>query len=357
MTRSKVFLPELDGLRFAAFLLIFIHHSSTQGIIFLREIRDIGWLGVEIFFCLSAFLLTRLLLREFTAFGNVDVYKFFIRRVLRIWPLYFGYVLLVIILSGYLHLITSDNWHRAIGLLTFTDDFFAAFEGFNPIRFTGHLWTISYEEQFYLCLPFLIPLLIHQPPGRRVKFLIAILVASQLVKCIAIYDRRADPFIWTMPLTHLESIVAGIIIAFYEERCMRLNRTLVGLLAVFSASLIFFLPDTSVVSYHLVLVYSFAGLFSASVICLAINERTRVLRNFLSNGVVRFFGKISFGLYVFHSVCLYASDRMLGISRPLLNASLALLAVVLISSISYALFERKFLLIKNTRFTRIAVRR
>jgi len=160
MIKSKVFLPELDGLRFIAFLLIFIHHSSTQGVAIFREIKTIGWLGVEIFFCLSAFLLTRLLLRERDQFGTVDVYKFFMRRILRIWPLYFTYVILAIILSVYWHVITSGNLHRIVGLLTFTDNFFAAFQGFNPIRFTGHLWTISYEEQFYLCLPFFVPYLL-----------------------------------------------------------------------------------------------------------------------------------------------------------------------------------------------------
>lgn len=355
MTRPKVFLPELDGLRFVAFLLIFIHHSSTQGIIFFREIRNIGWLGVEIFFCLSAFLLTRLLLREVTQFGNVDVYKFFVRRILRIWPLYVGYVLFAVLLSSWLQLMTSHHWYRALGLLTFTDDFFAAFEGFNPIRYTGHLWTISYEEQFYLCLPFLIPWLVRQPPARRVWFLIATLVVSQLAKCISIYYQLSDLFLWTMPVTHLESIVAGIVMAFYEETCTRLNRTLVGSLMVLSACLIFFLPDTTVTAYHLIPVYLSAGLFSASVVCFAINARTQVLRNFLSNAVISFLGKISFGLYVFHSICLHAADRVLGVSHPLLNFIVALTAVVLISSISYVLFERKFLLIKKTRFTRIPV--
>jgi len=355
MIKSKVLLPELDGLRFIAFLLIFIHHSSTQGVAVFREIKTIGWLGVEIFFCLSAFLLTRLLLREMDQFGTVDVYKFFMRRILRIWPLYFTYVIVAIILSIYWHVITSDNVHRIVGLLTFTDNFFDAFQGFNPIRFTGHLWTISYEEQFYLCLPFFVPYLLQLTPPKRIMFLVTLLIVSQVAKCISVYNRLDDPFIWTIPITHPESIIAGMMMAFYENTCASLNRMLVGATIVASACLIFFMPDTTTMSYSLVLTYPLAGLFSASVVCFSIHENPTPFKNFLSNNIIRFLGRISFGLYVFHSLCMNAVDTVMGFSHPLWSFFMSLAAVVVVSSASYHLFEKRFLMIKKTRFTRIPV--
>ena len=80
-------LPALDGLRCIAFGLVFFHHLPIAPIAALRTSQRFAALGVDLFFCLSAFLLTVLMLLERARTGRVDLGKFFVRRILRIWPL------------------------------------------------------------------------------------------------------------------------------------------------------------------------------------------------------------------------------------------------------------------------------
>src|SRR5579863_4606045 len=88
---QRFYLPELDVLRFFAFLAVFLFHAPPlghRGHSFVDDLATIGIFGVDLFFALSAYLITRLLLREREATGRIDIKSFYIRRLLRIWPLY-----------------------------------------------------------------------------------------------------------------------------------------------------------------------------------------------------------------------------------------------------------------------------
>src|SRR5688572_6649596 len=111
----KRYLPGLDVLRLAAFLLIFFHHAHFPDPAVSFVARKIGWIGVDIFFCLSAFLLGRLLLEEKEANGRIDIAAYFVRRILRIWPLYFIYVLLAVVFH-FAFAGSSPEWVRVGGL-------------------------------------------------------------------------------------------------------------------------------------------------------------------------------------------------------------------------------------------------
>src|SRR5690606_33171181 len=113
------------GLRFIAFLLIFIHHTGFGDVFLVSFIKRIGWIGVDVFFCLSAFLLTRLLQIEYENTDRIHIRYFFIRRVLRIWPLYFTYITFCLCLH-WMTASTELGGYRIAGLYTFTDNIFAA---------------------------------------------------------------------------------------------------------------------------------------------------------------------------------------------------------------------------------------
>jgi peptidoglycan/LPS O-acetylase OafA/YrhL len=156
---GRFYLPQLDGLRFCAFLLVFLHHSPVfpGGSRAAASVKDMGWVGVDLFFVLSAYLLIALLQKEYAATGATDFKKFFIRRALRIWPLFYVYVA-----TCFVHFVATDGEDltkmtgRTIGHLFFVDNFFSAFSGeYNPLPFTPHLWTIAFEEQIYLFMPLL----------------------------------------------------------------------------------------------------------------------------------------------------------------------------------------------------------
>ena len=89
--RNRLYWPQLDGLRFFAALLVFVHHSNPlPGVP--HFVRIWGWVGVDLFFVLSAYLLTRLLRAEIERSSAANIGHFFIRRICRIWPLYWGFV-------------------------------------------------------------------------------------------------------------------------------------------------------------------------------------------------------------------------------------------------------------------------
>src|SRR5262245_32561138 len=104
-TTGRVYFPELDGLRFVAFILVYLYHGGIPwrlgcriaGESAARALRDNGWVGVQLFFILSGYLIATLLLRERARFGRIDIRAFWVRRILRIWPLYFLMVAIVFI--------------------------------------------------------------------------------------------------------------------------------------------------------------------------------------------------------------------------------------------------------------------
>jgi hypothetical protein len=159
------YFPALDGLRAICILLVIFNHTRCHYPPFIY-----GWVGVDIFFVLSGFLITTLLLRERESYGNLSLKGFYTRRAFRILPVYF------VVLAGYLVLIPLlRDWKRweemklALPyLLTFTQEFRPAATG----NIYNQTWSLGYEEKFYLLWPLLV--LIGFPfRTRRIGILIA----------------------------------------------------------------------------------------------------------------------------------------------------------------------------------------
>ena len=142
-SKQTFYLPELDALRFFAFLAVFLCHVAVRDGRFTWEART-GMLGVDLFFALSAFLISELLLREKDRNGTLDVRAFWIRRILRIWPLYFTMLAVAFILRAPLR----ESLLTLIGFALFAGNFAALFATPSPL--IGALWSLSIEEQFYL---------------------------------------------------------------------------------------------------------------------------------------------------------------------------------------------------------------
>ena len=160
VTQPRFYFPELDILRFLAFLSVFIFHlPGYRGdfyahLGFVGSVCLIGGFGVDLFFALSAFLITRLLLDERRTTGRLEVRLFYMRRILRIWPLFFFFLGLTFVLSRSVYLFamrisptSSATWTRGIpGLALLLGNFVGATA--NPV--IAPLWSICAEEQFYL---------------------------------------------------------------------------------------------------------------------------------------------------------------------------------------------------------------
>ncbi len=366
MTISKNnfnYIPELDGLRFCSFLLVFFNHnSSILKYPFFSCLHSYGWIGVDIFFILSAYLITQILTKEYIKNEYINLKNFYFRRFLRIAPLYLSFSILSLILYYLkedinIQIFIKNILLRFLGLITFTDNIISIKYGFNSIPFTSHLWSISYEQQVYFILPFIVCFLLKQNTCNKILFMISIYITLSLLKIFFIINDVKHPAIWVLPFTHFESILYGIYFAIYEVKIQSINikykSTIYLHLIVIIAIIIYFIsiiPAINIISFSLILNYNLSSLLVLIILNLTLFNN--YLKKLLSNSILVYLGKHSFGLYIFH---LFGNE----ISRNILNKLhisflydisniiFSLLISIILSIISYNFVEKKFVLIKR----------
>lgn len=346
----KTYLPSLDGLRLVAVLLVFVHHHpllrDAYPVAFLQ--RE-GWLGVDLFLALSAYLFARLLALEHAVAGRIDTIRFYVRRILRIWPAYFAYVAACVVL----HLAFPGGshplpWHRIATLATFTDDIATAFQDFNPIFGTAHLWTISYEEQFYLALPPVLWLFAQLRRTGRVVLAITLVALGLALKALAIHVGPGQPAVWVLPFTHFESVALGALLGLgkLEAILRRLPAWAPPVLGLSGYALLCALPPDDLATDWLFAKYLVSGLVAVLWIQSALT--CTPLRDRLSHPLAVHLGKRSYGLYLYHGVAIVVADALLrrgfglerfGLASFLLAPPLAWIAAY----ISYRWLESPFL--------------
>jgi peptidoglycan/LPS O-acetylase OafA/YrhL len=342
----RPYFAELDSIRFLAFLLIFIHHTNNISLPIVSDIQRIGWLGVDIFLCLSAFLLTRLLFSELQFSGKINLGKFYIRRILRIWPLYFGYLFFILVITIALGIMQNDHF-RFLTLATFTDNVATAVYGYNRLLGTSHLWTISYEEQFYLILPFGVLLMTRLNSKWQLILLGSLISFGLLVRLFFMTGNveYSQPAVWVLPVTHFESIVAGVLLALYYDKLPG-NASLLALLAILSFALLLILPLADTNYVNVLISYLSAAVFSFSLVTLAVISDAKRLPWWLVRST-RYLGRISYGLYVFHLLCLTFVYHFSPFHNPVFDNLLALIMCILVAVISFEVFEKRFLELKR----------
>ncbi len=348
IAKSPFYYPALDGLRFYAFLLVFIHHLVIPDTFVITGIASVGWIGVDIFFCLSAFLLTQLIRRELAEAGHFSISNFFIRRILRIWPLYFTFVIIAILfIYNYDSSLPYFSW-RAFGLLAFLENFFTAGFGYNPILFTNHLWTISYEEQFYIFVAFVIPVLASFDQPKRNFIFGAIVLVGWIIRMVLIYQRVKHPAIYVLPFTHFEALIIGMLLGFADVKSIK--PAYAGTVGVLSLITIIILPGSGIVGYNLMLLYPAVGIFSGCLLVLALHSTLLSKWNLFTAKPLVFLGKISFGLYVFHSFTIFLAGYIFYSLTAYAQSIIAFALTIALSVGSYYVLERPFLKLKK-KFT------
>jgi len=176
-------IPSLDGLRAFSIVLVLIAHVSLQYPFLRRYVEHVGNYGVRIFFVISGFLITGLLLRELQKTGRISLKDFYIRRTLRIFPAFYVYLLTVVLLSwaGILILLPGDVLHT----LTYTMNY-------HMVRswWVNHVWSLSVEEQFYLLWP---TVLVVAGLQRGLKAAAAMILAAPIFRAILFFYFEAGP--------------------------------------------------------------------------------------------------------------------------------------------------------------------
>ena len=351
--------PELDGLRFFAFLGVFICHALPKdqsaclripnSIVHVSvTLGNAGALGVDLFFALSAYLITDLLLSEKEANGSVNVTAFYARRVLRIWPLYLLFVGISVGLTFVDH---SQKIEGAtlLGYLLFASNWVIAHAGSFPKSTITPLWSISVEEQFYLVWPWVIKKLTR----RDLYLLAALLLLTATVARIYIACRHGnDVVFWTNTFSRLDPIACGTIVALaLHGRKFRMptwkNYGYIGggLLTLLLSSAFW---NRSGASLAPLVCYPIAALGVTAVLLGSFGFRPLQWKPFVE------LGKRSYGLYVYHSLAFYIALHLITTRGTLPKFVLfrfsAFVITVLLAWPSYRFLEQPFLRLKH-KFT------
>src|SRR5215217_1611684 len=355
--------PELDVLRFVAFLGVFMHHAlprdaglyirnglSPAATQWLLTAKEAGAFGLDLFFALSAYLITELLLREHANRGTFSVSAFYIRRALRIWPLYFTFIAFTILIVPTIFPKENFGLIYIISFLLFAGNWACAANGI-PFSVAGPLWSISVEEQFYIGWP----LLLRFFGVNRIKQLaVTLLLVALLTRIVLAAYEIKHPAVWCNTLARLDPIALGALLAFtLHGRAPKIHnilRVVLGAVALASWWLIArYLGQDGRSS---VATYAISGLASVVLLVAVIKSEVPLLRVPPFSWLV-YLGRISYGLYVFHLFALAMMMNvlfvpLLGIplSFPLRVLSSFLLTVGLAAT-SYSWLEQPFLKLKE----------
>jgi peptidoglycan/LPS O-acetylase OafA/YrhL len=367
---ARFYHPELDVLRFFAFLIVFFHHAfphdpafwTKLGVpLFLARvvagIGATGAFGVSLFFVLSSYLITELLLREKDLIGTLDIRSFYIRRILRIWPLYFAFLALAValqwIVPGQHVTLRAGMWFSFLA-----GNWFIVFHGF-PSSVIFPLWSVSIEEQFYITWPAVV---------RRVSetgmliFAGLMLAAATLARIYLGMHHTLEGDVWCNTFVQLDPIAAGILIAVLLKgeiprlsKLARVAMMLAGIACLALGSTYFGIKNDPLTTMRIVLGYPSVAIGGSLLLLSVLRTRSNG-----SNRVLIYLGRISYGLYVFHVLGLLISnyavhDQTANLFRYSLRVLVALTATIAMAAVSYRWLETPFLGLKQ-RFTHVLSR-
>ena len=368
---SHVHFAPLDGLRGVAILLVVLVHCTidqgerTAATRAVGTFTTAGWCGVHLFFVLSGFLIGGILIE---AKGTAGYYRsFYMRRFLRILPLYYAFVLTVLyVLPEARHLLRGDLLHVWSGQLCILGHLYNMKEVFtseaSPDAF-GMFWTLAVEEQVYLVWPAIIALC---PRRRLAGVCLGLMAASFAFRLGMLLSHNViGAFHWTP--SSIDAFAAGTLVAHLLRRPGGPERLRAWGPAAFAGSGLFLVglalgqghfniwrsPKTMMT----VGTAALAIFFAAAIACISTGGRARPYNRVLSAQVLCSLGRYSYALYIFHgSIILVLNPwvegrTVLGLKWGTLPAQAAYLGFVLATSyiaayLSYHLFEKQFLRLK-----------
>jgi len=366
--KAKFYRPELDALRFLAFFMVFTHHAFIAA--YIDALPGLSWagripaaialggqFGVDLFFVLSAYLITELLLRERNLCGRLDVKGFYVRRILRIWPLYFTFVLFCFALPAFSPAVFPAKAFVYFLLLS-GNIYFSINGGFrSPV---APLWSISIEEQFYLVWPWAVRFASRIQLSAISLGLILGAFCTRLFLLMHSAPRHAILF---NSLTRMDSIGAGVLLAvLLNSRALRIRA--MWRAAGFSLGITCWALSTSVFHILREVVSPFDGMMGygfgtlgAVLLFISFLGAPDDGLSLLAWKPIAYLGRISYGLYVVHQLVLETTKlilvRSLGKDPPMIRFVVALLVSMAVAAISYKWLESPFLKLKR-RFEHIA---
>ena len=311
---SGTHFAQLDGLRGLAILLVMIYHfslphpgahSHDAGVVL--QLAQAGWMGVDLFFVLSGFLITGILVDTRSQKHNLR--NFLGRRFLRIWPLYYLSLLVLLVLMPMVlptvpaelqSMRDKQSWFWLYGA-----NWLFAIEGGFSRTSGGYFWSLAVEEQFYLVWPFVVYALSDRA---LLRTSLALLCLSAVARIVLVNVGVSTGSLYTMTFTHLDGLAVGSCLAICvrsAELTLRVKRYLpiaavtaaCGLVAVRVADRDLFFWSKNMATYGYTFIVILFGALLLRVVC---SDRGSSLNRFFSSAVMTQFGKYSYALYMVH---------------------------------------------------------
>lgn len=359
-TVDRIYLPGLNGIRAIAALSVVVSHTNGHLASFgLTTLPYLGLasFGVTIFFTLSGFLITFLLFKEIEKTGTVKIKKFYVRRILRIWPLYYFYLLVILLVVGYsalgktffMYLMILPN--IANGYLTY-----------NALPWTiptatamfliGHYWSLGVEEQFYSFWPWII---------KKVKKVLPILILFPIsflaLKIIAKYVHFSEPILFILHYSRFGCLVIGALGAYLywsnHKILTYLKPTIIQILPWIVLIIV------SLNKFHIfsIIDHEIVSVFMVVLIINQISGYKKIVN--LENKFFDYLGKVSFGIYVYNPLVIFILYSIIGklliLEENIISYSLVYILVIftniLFAHISYHTLEKFFLQLKSKFIT------
>jgi peptidoglycan/LPS O-acetylase OafA/YrhL len=357
---NRIFFKNLDILRFIAFILVFISHLNikTSSNFINHFYNKLGAIGVDFFFVISGFLITYLLFYEKILFGKIEIKSFLLRRLLRIWPLYF----LVLFFDLAYFLFTSD---KAFDLNFLFYPFFLGNIDriINDLSTTGKfidlnvLWSIAVEEQFYLIVPFVFFFIIDQ---RNIFYFFLLFHLAVIVFKIFIIHYANDTSLAYRnlqfnPFSSFDAISIGCLVSYlahYKKHFLLkiINLKTICLAVFFSVVIILliyfdYLFNENKYICEVLIIEILIFIFSIIILFNCFKKDNDNTEGSIFINMFNFLGKISYGLYIYHFIVIFFVSKY--ITENYLVAIFSLVITILVSVFSFNYFEKPLLNLKK----------
>lgn len=339
--------PEIDGLRAIAVISVIIYHLNENWL-------SGGFLGVDIFFVISGFLITGIIITEIQQ-NSFSLKQFYTRRIKRIYPAFITVMALVSFIASVIFIYNDFNKLRktielAIAFLSnfylgLTQGYFDLSANENPVL---HIWSLAVEEQYYLIFPLILILAYKKFREIKVLFIITlilffILLATSFVSANFYKEVLHQPNIYYLSNLRFPELLVGSLLAIYHNLSnkVQLSKQISNILAILSTLLLFsclFLMNNDI-AYIPGITLILPCIFTALII--HTTSQNNIVKLCLSNKAIVFIGKISYSLYLYHWIFIAFAYYITG-EKQINNQSIAIVIVltIIFSVLSYYLIEQ-----------------
>jgi peptidoglycan/LPS O-acetylase OafA/YrhL len=325
--------PALDGIRGVAVLAVMAHHTGV------RHLRG-GMVGVDVFFVLSGFLITTLLVEEWVRAGRVDIPAFYRRRALRLFPAVVALLGVFLVAGTVAHSALLDSTRRGLAPVAFYVADWVAARGVD-LGAVHHTWSLAVEEQFYLLWPVILIMFLRAPGGRdrALWWCVVGITAVTLLRAAAWHAGVSGERLYFGPDARADALLLGCVLALAGTRLPRslASRAAAGAGVVALAVIVAWFHSGDGRWY--IGGFTVAALSAAAVIAHVVREPGGRMASALTSRPLVHVGRISYGLYLWH----FPIFTLLRVPSAPLRAVPAIALSFACAEVSAALIERPML--------------